>query len=82
MEGNSVAYALNDRFEYGLPNEWIPIFNCGDGSMVYLDYSTLNGDNEPRVILGAYNGLEYTVVDTLSEDFGDFMLELVTESLG
>ena len=82
LEGNSVAYALNDRFEYGLPNEWIPIFNCGDGSMVYLDYSTLNGDNEPRVILGAYNGLEYTVVDTLSEDFGDFMLELVTESLG
>lgn len=46
LEGNSVAYALNDRFEYGLPNEWIPIFNCGDGSMVYLDYSTLNGDNE------------------------------------
>ena len=82
LEGNSVAYALNDRFEYGLPNEWIPIFNCGDGEMVYLDYSNLNADNEPRVILALYNGLEYQIADALAEDFGDFILELVKEVLG
>ena len=25
LEGNSVAYALNDRKEYNLPKEWIPM---------------------------------------------------------
>ena len=50
--------------------------------MVYLDYSNLNADNEPRVILALYNGLEYQIADTLAEDFGDFILELVKEVLG
>ena len=33
LEGNSVAYALNDREEYNLPKEWIPIYNFDDGNM-------------------------------------------------
>ena len=48
LEGNSVAYALNDRAEYNLPSKWIPIYNFEDGSMAYLDYSSINSEGEPR----------------------------------
>ncbi len=81
LEGNSVAYAINDRAEYGLPNNWLPIYNFQDGNMAYLDYSILNEENEPRVIVAYYNGEEYIVLETISEDFGDFILQLVEESL-
>lgn len=82
LEGNSVAYALNDREEYRLPNEWIPIYDFEDGNMAYLDYSSLNSDKEPCVIMAFYNGTEYEVVETLAQDFGDFILQLVQEQLG
>lgn len=82
LEGNSVAYALNDRAEYGLPKEWIPIYNFDDGYMAYLDYSSLNADGEPCVIVAAYNGSDYQVEETIAEDFGEFVLHLVKEQLG
>lgn len=81
LEGNSVAYALNDREEYNLPKNWIPIYNFNDGSMAYLDYSFLNEENEPRVIEAFYNGQKYEIVGTLAEDFGDFILQLVKQQL-
>ena len=81
LEGNSVAFALNDRKEYRLPNEWIPIYNFQDGNMAYLDYSSLNSENEPRVIMAFYNGKEYEVSEILAEDFGEFLLKLVQEQL-
>ena len=82
LEGNSVAYALNDRIEYLLPNEWIPIYNCGNGDMVFLDYSNLNPDGEPKVILASCQMDTYEQIDTLADDFGDFILELVQEMSG
>lgn len=81
LEGNSVAYALNDRTELGLPNEWIPIYNFEDGNMAYLDYSFLNSENEPRVIMAFYNGTGYEVIETLAEDLGTFILQLVQSQL-
>ncbi len=81
LEGNSVAYALNDRKKYSLPKEWIPIYNFGDGNMAYLDYSSLNSEKEPRVIMAFYNGGEYEIIETLAEDFGDFILQLVQEQV-
>lgn len=79
LEGNSVAYALYDREKYNLPNEWIPIYSFEDGNMAYLDYSCLNKEEEPRVIMAFYNGAEYEVVETLAEDLGNFILQLVQE---
>ena len=79
LEGNSVAYALNDRAKYNLPVEWVPIYNYGDGSMAYLDYAFINSDNEPRVIEAFYNGHEYEIVNIVADDFGDFVLQLVQE---
>ena len=68
---------MNDREEYNLPKEWIPIYNFGDGNMAYLDYSFLNIEKEPRVIMAFYNEEKYEIVETLAEDFGDFILQLV-----
>lgn len=81
LEGNSVAYALNDREEYGLPDEWIPIYNFDDGFMAYLDYSSLNDEGEPCVIAAEYNGSEYQAEETIAEDFGEFVLQLVKQEL-
>ncbi len=81
LEGNSVTYAINDRIEYNLPNDWIPIYNFDDGNMAYLDYSSLNWENEPKVIMGFYNGIKYEVVDTLADDLGDFLLKLIQKQL-
>ena len=81
LEGNSVLYALNDRKEFNLPSEWIPIYNFQDGNMAYLDYSKLNTENEPRVIMSLFNGVKYGDIEILAEDFGDFLLQLVCENL-
>lgn len=79
LEGNSVAYALNDREELGLPEKWLPIYSFDDGEMAYLDYSTLNEENEPRVIMGIYNGDTFEIEEVLAEDFGDFVMKLIEE---
>lgn len=81
LEGNSVAYALNDRAEYELPIHWIPIYNFDDGLMAYLDYSSLNNNGEPCVIVAEFVGMEYRVKETIAEDFGEFVLRLVKEQL-
>jgi hypothetical protein len=47
--------------------------------MAYLDYSSLNSEKEPRVIMAFYNGAEFEFVETLAEDLGDFILQLVQE---
>lgn len=81
LEGNSVAYALNDRKECDLCREWIPIYNIGDGDMVFLDYANKNSEGEPRVIECFYNGSQYEFVKILAEDFGSFVLQLVQTQL-
>ncbi len=81
IEGNSVAYALNDRKEYGLPDKWIPLYNFDDGIMAYLDYSSLNDVGEPCVIVAGFNDVGYQIKETIAEDFGEFILQLVKEQL-
>lgn len=77
LVGNSVAYALNDRKEYGLPKDWVPFYEMDDGYMAYLDYSSLNAEGEPCVISAFYNGKNFEVEEKLAEDFGEFLLQLV-----
>lgn len=77
LEGNSVLYALNDRKEYNLSPQWVPIYTYGDGMMAYLDYSDINNSGEPRVVMAYYDGSKYVVEEVIAEDFGDFLLELV-----
>lgn len=78
-EGNSLAYALEERINNGLSPNWVPIYNYNDGNMAYLDYSNLNESMEPRVIEAFYDGKNYVTVGVEAEDFGDFILRLVEE---
>ncbi len=80
LEGNCVAYALNDRKVYELPRHYIPIYDYGDGTMAYMDYSALNKE-EPRIVIMGYNGSKYHVIEITAEDFGDFVLGLVQDEL-
>ncbi|SCY73354.1 SMI1/KNR4 family protein [Butyrivibrio sp. INlla14] len=77
LEGNSVAYALNDREQYGLSKYWIPFYNFGDGSLAYQDYENLNNENEPRIISAYYDGEKYVNEGQIAEDFGQFMMKVI-----
>ena len=81
LVGDSYASALHDRKCYNLPHNWLPIYDFDDGYMGYLDYSQLNEEGEPPVIMAIYNGEKYVVVEKVAEDFGDFLLQIVEEQL-
>ena len=81
MAGNSIASALHDREKYNLSSKWLPIYFFDDGYMGYLDYSQINEEGEPPVIMAVYDGSEYVVVEKVAEDFGDFLPLLVEEQL-
>jgi hypothetical protein len=81
LEGNSVAYALYDRSKYDLPKMWLPIYFFDDGYMGYLDYSQLNNDNEPPVIMAIFDGKKYVITEKIADDLGDFFLQLVEAQL-
>jgi len=79
--GCAIEAALSDRKDYDLPKEWLPIYFFDDGYMGYLDYSQLNADGEPPVIMAIYNGERYVVTEKAANDLGDFILQLVEEQL-
>ena len=78
LEWNAVLYALDERNRYGLPKKWIPLLNYEDGTLAYFDYSCLNDEGEPRIILAGDNENGYHVLDVLADDFGSFLLDLIT----
>ena len=49
--------------------------------MAYLDYSSLNNVGEPCVIVARFNDVGYQIEETIAEDFGEFILQLVKEQL-
>ena len=52
-----------------------------NGIMAYLDYSSLNDVGEPCVIVARFNDVGYQIEETIAEDFGEFILQLVKEQL-
>ena len=63
------------RFYLGLPE------SEKNGIMAYLDYSSLNDVGEPCVIVARFNDVGYQIEETIAEDFGEFILQLVKEQL-
>ena len=55
--------------------------NALNSLYAYLDYSSLNRENEPRVLAAFYNGKKFEVTETVAEDLGDFILGLVQEQV-
>ena len=49
--------------------------------MAYFDYSSLNNEGEPRIVILKYDGSKYDIIETIADDFGDFILKLVQEEL-
>lgn len=80
-EGSIVESAMYNREKFSLPLKWVPIYNYNDGNMAYLDYSDLNEVGEAKIIMAIYTGSEYTITEELSEDLGDFLLEMVQYQL-
>lgn len=79
--GCAIEAALADRKDYNLPKEWLPIYFFDDGYMGYLDYSQMNENGEPPVIMAIYNGDNYVITEKVADDLGDFILNLVEEQL-
>jgi len=79
--GCAIEATLQDRIEYSLPKEWLTIYFFDDGYYGYLDYSQINEDGEPPVIMAIYNGNEYIIKEEVADDFGDFLLMRVEEQL-
>ena len=46
-----------------------------------MDYSSLNDAGEPCVIVARFNDVGYQIEETIDEDFGEFILQLVKEQL-
>ena len=79
--GCSIEATLQDRRELNLPPQWLTLYFFDDGYYGYLDYSQLNENGEPPVIIAIYDGEKYVVAEKVAEDLGDFMLSLVEEQL-
>jgi len=79
--GCAIEATLQDRKCLNLPSKWLTLYFFDDGYYGYLDYSQLNEDGEPPVIMAINNGKEYVKVDKVAEDFGDFLLDLVEGQL-
>jgi len=79
--GCAIEAALSDRKSNNLPAEWLPIYYFDDGYMGYLDYGQLNDEGEPPVIMSLYNGERYEAPEKVAEDFGDFLLQVVSTQL-
>lgn len=89
LAGNAVATALAARKESGLPEQWVPVLEEGfDGLVVYMDYSQLNAEGEPRIIEAVYTNGDH-LVDDDAEDFDEDeeccrykVTEVLAEDLG
>ena len=79
--GCAIEATLQDRKNYKLPFAWLTLYFFDDGYYGYLDYSQLNEDCEPPVIMAIFNGKEHVVVEKIAEDLGDFLLKLVEKQL-
>lgn len=79
--GCAIEATLHDREKFNLPKEWLTLYFFDDGYYGYLDYSQLNEDKEPPVVIAIYDGTKYVITEKIAEDFGDFLLQLVEEQL-
>ncbi len=78
-----VVATLVDRERANMPHSYLHLWDAGDGAIGVLDYSQLNDEGEPPVLLVDYRGEEqgWVVIETMAEDLGDFLLQCVENQL-
>lgn len=79
---NGIWYTLSERKEINLPANLLVIYSTGDGELYCLDYNKINEEKEPAVV-SFFPGFDLDIqkYDIIAEDFGDFLLERVTEAV-
>ncbi len=79
---NGIWYTLSERKEINLPANLLVIYSTGDGELYCLDYNKINEEKEPAVV-SFFPGFDLDIqkYDIIAEDFGDFLLERVTEAI-
>ncbi len=78
-----VNSTIVDREKLSMPHSYLHLWDAGDGAIGVLDYSQLNDEGEPPVLLVDYRGEEqgWVVIETMAEDLGDFLLQCVENQL-
>ena len=76
---DAIWYTLTERDEINLPLNLLIIYNTGDEALYCLDFNRRNEAGEPAVI-SFIPGIDFEEQEhkIIANDFGDFLLELVT----
>ncbi|MHB1000983.1 MAG: SMI1/KNR4 family protein [Armatimonadota bacterium] len=77
-----VWYNLRIRKDINLPQNLLIIYHTGGDYVNCLDFNKLNNDGEPAVVDFAPGfDLSIQTYEKIADDFGDFLLDSVTQEL-
>jgi hypothetical protein len=76
---DAIWCTLTERAEVNMPSHLVTIYHTGFEEYFCLDFSRLNGQNEPSVVSFAPGfPPQQQKYELIAEDFGDFLLDLVS----
>lgn len=79
---DAIWYTLTERKEIGLLPNLLVIYDTGAGELFCLDFNQSNKDNEPAVVSFVPGvSLEKQSYEKIADDFGDFLLDLVSREI-
>ncbi|AKG33934.1 SMI1/KNR4 family protein [Paenibacillus durus] len=79
---DAIWYSLTEREKINLPENLLVIYDTGGEELFCLDFSNLNKMNEPKVVsFISGQPLSAQRNETVANDFGDFLLDLVTKEI-
>ena len=79
---NGIWYTLTERREANLPSNLLVIYHTGGDEIFCLDFSRLDVNGEPPVVAFVSGvDLKYQNYEVIANDFGDFLLDLVTREI-
>lgn len=79
---NAVWYTLDERKSINLPPNLLIIYDTGYDFVYCLDFNKLNNEGEPAVVEFAPGfDLSIQTYEKIADDFGDFLLYIITREL-
>lgn len=79
---DAIWYTLTERQESNLPLHLLVIYHTGGDEIFCLDFSKLDVNGEPSVVAFVPGvDLEFQTYEVIANDFGDFLLQLVTQEI-
>ena len=91
IQRDAIVFTLQCRDDYIFPEGFVPIldlsenktdyyFELAERPIIYFDYSQKNAEGEP-IIVKSMDDYEDFSYEKVAEDFGDFLLGIVKETL-